>query len=232
MSHGDRVTALPAGFHAVAGTPSAPFAAIADESRHFYGVQFHPEVAHTPDGAKLLFNFTHAIAGCHGDWTMHAFRAQAMDKIRAQVGGGRVLCGVSGGVDSTVVARCCIEAIGDQLTCIFIDTGCLRENEAKQVDALFRGHFNIPLTSVDAGLLFLGRLPGVSDPERKRKIIGETFIELFEREAEEANADARRIPFPRAGHALSRTSSNPSRPPAARARSSNRTTMSAACPSA
>jgi len=190
MSHGDRVTTLPAGFKAVATTPSAPFAAIADEARKFYGVQFHPEVAHTPDGAKLIANFTHAIAGCKGDWTMHAFRAQAIEKIRAQVGSGRVVCGVSGGVDSTVVAALLHEAIGDHLTCIFIDTGCLRTNEAAQVDALFRSHFNIPLVSVDASKLFLNHLEGVTDPERKRKIIGETFIEVFEIEADAAGKTA------------------------------------------
>ncbi len=184
MSHGDAVSALPAGFHVIADTPSAPFAAIADESRKIYGVQFHPEVMHTPDGAALLHNFTHRIAGCRGDWSMHAFRAQAIEKIRNHVGNGRVLCGVSGGVDSTVVAALLREAIGDRLTCIFIDTGCLRLNEARQVEDLFRSHFNIPLVSIDASLLFLNRLNGVSDPERKRKIIGETFIEVFEIESE------------------------------------------------
>ncbi|MBV8938704.1 MAG: glutamine-hydrolyzing GMP synthase [Alphaproteobacteria bacterium] len=184
MSHGDRVTTLPPGFVAAATSPNAPFAAIADEAKRFYGVQFHPEVAHTPDGAALLKNFTHRIAGCRGDWTMHAFRAQAIDIVRQQVGMRRVICGVSGGVDSTVVAVLLHEAIGDQLTCIFIDTGLLRSGEAEQVEELFKRHFNIPLLHVDASRLFISRLKGVSDPERKRKIIGETFVEVFEHEAE------------------------------------------------
>ncbi len=184
MSHGDRVIALPAGFKAVATTHSAPFAAIANETKSFYGLQFHPEVVHTPDGAKLLRNFTHAICRCDGDWTMQAFRASAIQRIRSQVGAGRVICGLSGGVDSSVVAALLHEAIGDQLICIFVDTGLLRADEAIQVDNLFRTHFHIPLVRVDASLLFLERLKGVSDPETKRKIIGATFVEVFEREAQ------------------------------------------------
>ncbi|MBL8657291.1 MAG: glutamine-hydrolyzing GMP synthase, partial [Altererythrobacter sp.] len=137
----------------------------------------------TPDGAKLLSNFVHKIAGCRGDWTMQAFRDQAIAKVRAQVGGKRVLCAVSGGVDSTVVAALLHEAIGDNVTCIFIDTGLLRMNEAEQVKALFKTHFHIPLVHVDASRVFLNKLAGVTDPERKRKIIGETFIEVFEMEA-------------------------------------------------
>ncbi len=183
MSHGDRVTQLPAGFRAVATTPSAPYAAIADDTRRYYGVQFHPEVVHTPEGAKLLRNFTLKISGCKGDWTMAAFRHTEIERIRKQVGDKKVLCGVSGGVDSSVVAGLLHEAIGDQLICIFIDTGLLREGEPEQVEALFRTHFHIPLIHVDASMIFLGRLNGVSDPERKRKIIGETFIEVFEQEA-------------------------------------------------
>ncbi len=184
MSHGDCVDKLPDGFHAIATTPSAPFAAIANEQKRIYGVQFHPEVVHTPDGANLIRNFVRNIAGCAGDWTMKTFRAQAIDAVRKQVGDKRVICAVSGGVDSSVVAALLHEAIGNQLTCIFIDTGMLRANEAEQVKALFASHFHIPLTHVDASALFLQRLKGVEDPERKRKIIGETFIEVFEKEAE------------------------------------------------
>jgi GMP synthase (glutamine-hydrolysing) len=183
MSHGDRVTQLPAGFRAVAHTAAAPFAAIADDKRRYYGVQFHPEVMHTPDGGKLLRNFVIAIAGCRGDWTMAAFRANEIARIRRQVGSGKVICGVSGGVDSSVVAGLLNEAIGDQASCIFIDTGLLRAGEAQQVEKLFATHFKTPLVHVDASLLFLNRLNGVKDPEQKRKIIGETFIEVFEMEA-------------------------------------------------
>ncbi len=183
MSHGDRITAIPPGFRVVATTDTAPFAAIADEARKFYGLQFHPEVAHTPDGAKLIRNFTHNIVGCAGDWTMKAFRQQAIDKVRAQVGKGRVICGLSGGVDSSVVAVLLHEAIGDQLTCVFVDHGLLRAGEAEQVVTLFRDHYNIPLVHKDASDLFLGKLAGVDDPEKKRKIIGATFIDVFDEEA-------------------------------------------------
>ena len=183
MSHGDRVTALPPGFRAVGVSEGAPFAVIADDTRHFYGLQFHPEVVHTPHGAALLRNFTHHVAGCRGDWTMAAFREHAVAAIRAQVGRERVICGLSGGVDSSVVAVLLQEAIGEQLTCIFVDTGLLREGEAEEVVALFSGHYNIPLVHRDAGALFLSRLAGVTDPEAKRKIIGATFIEVFEQEA-------------------------------------------------
>jgi len=183
MSHGDRVTALPAGFRVVAISDNAPFAAIADDARKFYGVQFHPEVMHTPHGAELLHNFTHHVAGCTGDWTMAAFRDEAIAKIRAQVGAGKVILGLSGGVDSSVVAILLHEAIGDQLTCILVDHGLMRANEAAQVVDLFRGHYNIPLVHVDAGDLFLGKLEGVEDPEAKRKIIGATFIDVFDEEA-------------------------------------------------
>jgi GMP synthase (glutamine-hydrolysing) len=183
MSHGDRVIALPEGFTVVARTSSAPFAAIADDKRRYYGVQFHPEVIHTPDGGGLLRNFTHRIAGCRGDWTMAAFRQGAIARIRQQVGNQRVLCAVSGGVDSSVVAALLHEALGDKVTCIFIDTGLLRAGEPEQVEAMFRESFKIPLVHVDASHVFLGRLNHIKDPEQKRKIIGETFIEVFEQEA-------------------------------------------------
>jgi GMP synthase (glutamine-hydrolysing) len=183
MSHGDRVTAIPAGFEVIAASSGAPFAAIADEARSFYGVQFHPEVAHTPRGAQMLRNFTHGIAGFSADWTMASFRTEMIAKIRAQVGDGRVICGLSGGVDSSVAAVLIHEAIGEQLTCVFVDTGLLRLNEADQVVSLFRNHYNIPLIHVDAGAEFLGALDGVSEPERKRKIIGGKFVEIFDREA-------------------------------------------------
>ena len=183
MSHGDRVTALPPGFRVVATSEGAPFAAIADDVRHFYGVQFHPEVVHTPHGAALLRNFAHRVAGLRGDWTIAAFRQQAIAKIRAQVGTGRVICGLSGGVDSSVAAVLLHEAIGDQLTCILVDHGLMRMGEADQVVELFRGHYNIPLVHRNAQGDFLGKLAGVSDPETKRKIIGATFIDVFEEEA-------------------------------------------------
>ncbi len=183
MSHGDRVTKLPPGFRVVGTSPGAPFAVLADEKRRFYGVMFHPEVAHTPDGGKLLNRFAKAIAGCKGDWTMAAFRQQSIAAIREQVGKGRVICGLSGGVDSSVAAVLIHEAIGDQLTCIFVDHGLLREGESKEVVDLFRGHYNIPLVHRDASGLFLERLAGVDDPEKKRKIIGATFIDVFDQEA-------------------------------------------------
>ena len=184
MSHGDRVTKLPPGFRAVGVSTGAPFAAIADDARRIYGLQFHPEVVHTPKGAALLANFVRSIAGCAGDWTMAHFRETEVVKIRAQVGRGRVICGLSGGVDSSVAALLIHEAIGDQLTCIFVDHGLLREGEAKQVEELFRGHYNIPLVAVDASARFLKALDGVSDPEEKRKTIGRLFVEIFEEEAE------------------------------------------------
>ncbi|KGM32379.1 glutamine-hydrolyzing GMP synthase [Inquilinus limosus] len=184
MSHGDRVTRLPDGFRIVATSENAPYAAIADDARRYYGVQFHPEVVHTPHGAALLRNFTHHVCGCTGSWTMAAFRDAEIEKIRAQVGDGKVICGLSGGVDSAVAAVLIHEAIGDQLTCIFVDTGLMRSGEAEQVVSLFRGHYNIPLVHVDASELFLGRLEGVTDPEQKRKIIGAAFVEVFDAEAE------------------------------------------------
>lgn len=183
MSHGDRVAALPDGFDVIGRSEHAPYAAIADLQRNIYAVQFHPEVVHTPDGAQILSNFTHKIAGCAGDWTMAAFRAEAIQKIQAQVGLGRVICGLSGGVDSSVVAVLLHEAIGDQLTCVYVDTGMMRAGESEQVVGLFRDHYNIKLIHKDVSALFLDKLAGVSDPEQKRKIIGATFIDVFEAEA-------------------------------------------------
>ncbi|WGM39921.1 glutamine-hydrolyzing GMP synthase [Caulobacter sp. NIBR1757] len=183
MSHGDRVTAIPPGFEVIAVSAGAPFAAIADETRKIYGVQFHPEVAHTPRGATLLRNFTHRIAGLTGDWTMAAFKDEAVARIRQQVGKGRVICGLSGGVDSSVAAVLIHEAIGDQLTCVYVDTGLMRSGESDQVVSLFRNHYNIPLIHVDASKEFLGGLAGVSDPETKRKIIGKLFIDVFDKES-------------------------------------------------
>jgi len=184
MSHGDRVIEIPDGFDVVAKSEGAPFAIFADESRHFYGVMFHPEVVHTVDGAKLLSNFVHNVCGCEGDWTMAAFKAQAIDAIRRQVGEtGRVICGLSGGVDSSVVAVLIHEAIGERLTCIYVDHGLMRLGESEQVVDLFRGHYNIPLVHRDASDLFLGKLEGVDDPEKKRKTIGGLFIDVFEEEA-------------------------------------------------
>jgi GMP synthase (glutamine-hydrolysing) len=183
MSHGDRVTQLPQGFSAVASAPNAPIAVIADDKRKFYATQFHLEVVHTPHGAAIIRNFVRKIAGCSGDWTMRAFKDEAIDKIRAQVGKGRVICGLSGGVDSAVAAVLIHEAIGDQLTCVFVDHGLLRLAEGEKVVALFRNAYNIPLVHVEAQDEFLGALAGVSDPETKRKIIGKLFIDVFEREA-------------------------------------------------
>jgi GMP synthase (glutamine-hydrolysing) len=183
MSHGDKITAIPEGFSVIATSAGSPFAAIADEARRFYGLQFHAEVAHTPHGAAMLRNFTHAIAGFKGDWSMASFRQEMVGKIRQQVGESRVICGLSGGVDSSVAAVLIHEAIGEQLTCVFVDTGLLRLNEAEQVVSLFRNHYNIPLVHVDASKEFLGQLDGVSDPETKRKTIGRVFVEIFDREA-------------------------------------------------
>jgi GMP synthase (glutamine-hydrolysing) len=183
MSHGDRVTRLPAGFTVKAVSENAPFAVATDEERRIYTTMFHPEVVHTPDGAKLLSNFVHRIAGLAGDWTMAHFRSAEVAKIKAQVGRSRVISGLSGGVDSAVASVLIHEAIGDQLTCIFVDHGLMRQNEAKEVVELFRGHYNIPLVHVDARARFLAALAGKSDPEEKRKTIGGLFIDVFEEEA-------------------------------------------------
>ena len=190
MSHGDRVDALPPGFRVVGRSDGAPYAAIADDARRFYGVQFHPEVVHTPGGAALLRRFVRKVAGCDGTWTMAAFRTAEVARIREQVGDGRVVCGLSGGVDSSVAAVLIHEAIGDQLTCIFVDHGLLRAGERDQVEAMFRGRYNMPLVVRDAAGLFLDRLDGVSDPEDKRKIIGNTFIDVFEEEAHKVGGAA------------------------------------------
>lgn len=183
MSHGDHVAEMASGFEIIARSDGAPYAVIADEARKFYGTQFHPEVVHTAHGREMLRNFTHGIAGLKGDWTMAAYREEAIAKIRAQVGSGRVICGLSGGVDSSVAAVLIHEAIGEQLTCVYVDHGLMRANESEEVVSLFREHYNIPLVHVDASELFLGKLDGVSDPERKRKIIGGLFIDVFEAEA-------------------------------------------------
>ncbi|MGA8076888.1 MAG: glutamine-hydrolyzing GMP synthase, partial [Xanthobacteraceae bacterium] len=183
MSHGDRVTTLPAGFKIVGTSANAPIAMIADDARKFYATQFHLEVVHTPHGAALLRNFVRKVAGCTGDWTMRAFKLEAMEKIRRQVGNGNVICGLSGGVDSAVAAVLIHEAIGDQLTCVFVDHGLLRLGEAEKVMTLFRGHYNIPLVHVEAADTFLAALDGIGDPEQKRKTIGKLFIEVFEAEA-------------------------------------------------
>jgi GMP synthase (glutamine-hydrolysing) len=183
MSHGDRVTQLPPGFKVLGTSPNAPIAMIGDDARKFYAVQFHLEVMHTPHGAAILRNFVRKIVGAAGDWTMRAFRDEAVEKIRRQVGKGKVICGLSGGVDSSVAAVLIHEAIGEQLTCVFVDHGLLRLGEAEKVVALFRDHYNIPLVHVDASEMFLGALAGVTDPEAKRKTIGRLFIDVFEAEA-------------------------------------------------
>jgi GMP synthase (glutamine-hydrolysing) len=183
MSHGDRVTKLPAGFAAIGTSSNAPIAMIADEARKFYATQFHLEVVHTPHGAAILRNFVRKIAGCTGDWTMRAFKEEAIEKICRQVGRGKVICGLSGGVDSAVAAVLIHEAIGEQLTCVFVDHGLLRLAEGERVVALFRDSYNIPLVHVEAEDTFLEALAGVDDPEQKRKIIGKLFIDVFEAEA-------------------------------------------------
>ncbi|SDE94662.1 glutamine-hydrolyzing GMP synthase [Rhodobacter capsulatus] len=182
MSHGDHVSRIAPGFEVYGTSPGAPFAITADVSRHFYAVQFHPEVHHTPKGAKLYENFVR-LAGFTGDWTMASYKDDAIAKIRAQVGDKRVICGLSGGVDSSVAAVLIHEAIGDQLTCVFVDHGLMRLNEADEVVTMFRDNYNIPLIHADEADLFIGALEGVSDPEVKRKTIGKLFIDVFQREA-------------------------------------------------
>ena len=191
MSHGDRVTAPPKGFKVIATSPNAPIAMIADEARQFYATQFHLEVVHTPHGAAILRNFVRKVARCTGDWTMRAFKNEAIEKIRRQVGKSRVICGLSGGVDSAVAAVLIHEAIGEQLTCVFVDHGLLRLGEAENVVSLFRGHYNIPLVHVEASETFLKALDGVEDPEIKRKTIGKLFIDVFEAEAKKIASDGK-----------------------------------------
>src|ERR1700751_2702383 len=190
MSHGDRVTKLPQGFRVVGTSANAPIAAIADDDRKFYATQFHLEVVHTPHGAALLRNFVRNIAGCRGDWTMRAFKDEAIEKIRAQVGRGRVICGLSGGVDSAVAAVLIHEAIGEQLTCVLVDHGLMRLGEAAKVVTMFRDSYNIPLVHVNAEDTFLKALEGVDDPEVKRKTIGKLFIDVFEAEAKKIGGAA------------------------------------------
>jgi GMP synthase (glutamine-hydrolysing) len=184
MSHGDHVSEIAPGFEVYGTSPNAPFAITADTDRNFFAVQFHPEVHHTPNGKKLYENFVR-LAGFTGDWTMGAYREDAIAKIREQVGDKNVICGLSGGVDSSVAAVLIHEAIGDQLTCVFVDHGLLRLNEADEVVAMFKDHYNIPLIHADESDLFLGELEGLSDPEQKRKTIGRLFIDVFQKYANE-----------------------------------------------
>ncbi|MBW8909542.1 MAG: glutamine-hydrolyzing GMP synthase [Mesorhizobium sp.] len=183
MSHGDRVIELPPGFKVLGKSESSPFAIFGNVERKMYGIMFHPEVVHTPDGARLLRNFVHNIAGIEGDWTMRAYREHAVETIRQQVGKGKVICALSGGVDSSVAALLIHEAVGDQLTCILVDHGLMRKDEAASVVEMFRQHYNLPLILVDASDKFISALEGESDPEKKRKTIGRLFIEVFEEEA-------------------------------------------------
>jgi len=183
MSHGDRVAAIPDGFEVVGTSTGAPFAAIANEDKKFYAVQFHPEVVHTPDGAKLYENFVRNICGCSGDWSMATFKDEIIANMRAQIGDAKVICGLSGGVDSSVVAVLLNQAIGDQLTCILVDHGLMRQNEVGEVVKMFNDHYDIKLDIVDAADMFIDALEGVDDPEVKRKTIGKLFIDVFEAEA-------------------------------------------------
>ncbi|CDX45638.1 GMP synthase (glutamine-hydrolyzing) (Glutamine amidotransferase) (GMP synthetase) [Mesorhizobium plurifarium] len=183
MSHGDRVIELPPGFKVLGKSESSPFAIFGDIERKMYGIMFHPEVVHTPDGARLLRNFVHNIAGIEGDWTMRAYREHAVETIRKQVGKGKVICALSGGVDSSVAALLIHEAVGEQLTCILVDHGLMRKDEAQSVVEMFRQHYNLPLILVDASDRFISALEGEADPEKKRKTIGRLFIEVFEEEA-------------------------------------------------
>ncbi len=195
MSHGDRVAALPPGFEPVASNASSPFAAVEDARRRFYGVQFHPEVVHTPRGRDVLRNFALGICGCSGSWSMRAYAEVAVETIRAQVGGGHAICALSGGVDSAVAALLVHRAVGDRLRCIFVDNGLLRAGEREQVEDVFGRMFHLPLVTVDARRRFLGKLAGVVDPEAKRKIIGREFIAVFEEEVERLAGRGSRAEF-------------------------------------
>jgi len=186
MSHGDKVTKLPAGFKTIAKSENSPFAVIADDRRKLYGLQFHPEVHHTPNGKQVLSNFIHGICGCGRNWTMKSFIERSVEEIRAKVGTDRVLLGLSGGVDSSVAAALIHKAIGEQLLCVFVNNGLLRKGEAEGVQKLFGRGLGIPLHYEDATNVFLTRLQGVEDPERKRKIIGRTFVEVFDKAARKA----------------------------------------------
>ena len=185
MSHGDKVTELPAGFKVIGSSEACPIAAMADEDRRFYGVQFHPEVTHTLKGKAMLARFVHDICGCGRDWNMPDYVAEAVEKIRAQVGAEEVILGLSGGVDSSVAAALIHRAIGDQLTCVFVDNGLLRLNEAEQVMQTFARGLGVKVIHVDATEQFMGHLKGVSDPEQKRKIIGREFVEVFQNQAQQ-----------------------------------------------
>ncbi len=195
MSHGDRVEALPDGFEPIASTPAAPFAAVEDRRRHFYGVQFHPEVVHTPRGKDLLWNFASRICGLSGTWSMRSYAEVAVEAIRAQVGEGHAICGLSGGVDSAVAALLVHRAVGDRLRCIFVDNGLLRAGERQAVEDVFGRMFHLPLVTADARERFMRELAGVTDPERKRKIIGREFIAVFEEEVERLAAHGERAQF-------------------------------------
>ncbi|HET6513913.1 MAG TPA: glutamine-hydrolyzing GMP synthase [Thermodesulfovibrionales bacterium] len=183
MSHGDRIEALPEGFVIIGHTPNSPIASMADRKRKFYALQFHPEVVHTDEGRRILHNFVYTICGCKPTWEMASFIAWAVSDIRGKVGGKKVICALSGGVDSSVVALLVHRAVADSLTCIFVDNGLLRKGEAEKVRKTFQDHFHMKLISVDAKRRFLGKLKGVADPEKKRKIIGNEFIAVFEEEA-------------------------------------------------
>ena len=187
-SHGDKLTRLPKGFKPVATTENSDYAAIEHRAKNFFGLQFHPEVVHTPRGREIIKNFVHAICGCGKTWTMRNYVDQAVEEIRAQVGNEKVILGLSGGVDSSVAAALLHKAIGDQLTCIFVNNGVLRGGEAKVVQEVFGRHFKIKLQYEEASKLFLQKLKGVTDPERKRKIIGKTFIEVFQAATKRAGA--------------------------------------------
>jgi GMP synthase (glutamine-hydrolysing) len=195
MSHGDRVISLPDGFEVFARSDGAPFAMFGNVERKMYGMMFHPEVVHTPDGAKLLSNFVHKIVGLEGDWSMATYKDQAIADIRAQVGNAKVICALSGGVDSSVAALLIHEAVGDQLTCVFVDHGLMRLNEGDEVVAMYRDNYNMELVRVDAADMFIDALEGESDPEKKRKTIGKLFIDVFEAEAKKIATDGAPVKF-------------------------------------